>query len=378
MKNKINNITKMGMLLGLISIMALFAPVQSSASGKPPHGGGSGGGLPYAIASTVSQLIADIKYANSAGGAITVNLAAGTTFDLTSADNSTDGGNGLPVIGGTKAVALTILGNGDTIERIAVISRYYTVKNPFRLFDVAPGASLTIDHVTLRGGWLSGSGSAILNQGTLNVINGSTLSGNTAGNGGGIYNYGGTVTVSNSILSGNGASGDGGGICNAGGTVTIINSTLSGNGAFYGGGIYNDGGTLTVSNGTLYGNGARFGGGIYNIGGTITIKDSTVNDNSANHYDYPWYGGYGGGIYNSAGEVVIHHSALTGNAADPGLEDWFAVGGGIFNDSQGTVTVENDSHITENYYDDVNNLSVLYLDLTSTIDILDGNSAISF
>jgi hypothetical protein len=376
MKNKTNNITKMGMLLGLTAITALSTPGQASPSGKPSHGGGSGGGLPYATASTVSQLIADINYANSAGGAITINLAPGTTFGLTSANNSTDGGNGLPVIGGTKAVDLTIIGNGDTIERIAVISRYYTIKNPFRLFDVAPGASLTLDQVILQGGWLSVSGGAILNRGTLNVINGSILSGNSGSSGGGIYNAGGTVTVINSTLDGNGAGGDGGGICNAGGTVTISNGTLSGNGAFYGGGIYNDSGTVTVSNGTLDGNGARFGGGIYNSGGTITIEDSTVNDNSANHYDYPWYGGYGGGIYNSAGTVVIDHSTLTGNTADPGLEDWFVVGSGIFNDSQGTVTVENDSHITENLYDDVNNLGTLHLYDTSTIDNLDGNSAI--
>ena len=123
MKNKINNLTKMGMLLGLTSITALcMAPSLHAASSKSSHHGGSGGGLPfYATVSTVSQLIADINYANNAGGAITINLAPGATFDLKSAANP---GNGLPVIGGTKDVDLTIIGNGDTIERIAVISRY--------------------------------------------------------------------------------------------------------------------------------------------------------------------------------------------------------------------------------------------------------------
>ena len=118
----------MGMLLSLTAITALC--MVPAVSGKPSRGGGSGGGLPfYATASTVSQFIADINYANNVGGASTINLAPGATFDLTSADNTTDGGNGLPVIGGPKAVALTIIGNGDTIKRIAVISRYYTVKN---------------------------------------------------------------------------------------------------------------------------------------------------------------------------------------------------------------------------------------------------------
>jgi hypothetical protein len=125
----------------------------------------------------------------------------------------------------------------------------------------------------------------------------------------------------------------------------LANSIVSGNSAlYYGGGIHNSNGTVTVSNGALSGNAARFGGG----------------------------------IYNSAGTVVIDHSTLTGNTANPGLEDWFVVGGGIFNDSQGTVTGANDSHITGNLYDDVNNLSLLYRDGTSAIGILNGNPAISF
>jgi len=119
MKNKTNKLTKMGMLLALTAITALcLATPVRAASHKPPHGGGSGGGLPYATASTLSQLIADINYANSAGGAITITLAPGDTFNLKSADNTTDGGNGLPVIGGTKAVALTIIGNGATVSPI--------------------------------------------------------------------------------------------------------------------------------------------------------------------------------------------------------------------------------------------------------------------
>src|SRR5512142_1328004 len=105
---------KMLILLCLSAITALCMG-QCSVSANPSRSGGSGGGAFYAAASTVGQLIADINYANQVGGAITINLAAGTTFDLTSANNTTDGGNGLPVIGGTKAVALTIIGNGDTI-----------------------------------------------------------------------------------------------------------------------------------------------------------------------------------------------------------------------------------------------------------------------
>jgi hypothetical protein len=369
MKNKINDLANTGMLLGLTTIAALcMAPPvraqtqQSNASRRPPHGGGSGGGLPYPTASTVSQLIADINYANSVGGDITINLAPGATFDLKSADNTTDGGNGLPVLGGTKAVALTIIGNGATIERIQVISRYGTVKNPFRLFGVASGASLTLDSVALRGGFSD----AILNHGTLNVIHGSILSSN---NGGAIYNNGGTVMVGDSTLSNNQSSG----IYNASGTVTINNCALSGNYAFSGGGIYNVGGTVAVSNSALSGNGARFGGGIYNHAGTVTVSNSALSGNSAWHADYPWTNGDGGGIYNTGGTLTISSSTLSDNSAD-------GSGGGIYNN--GTVTVQNSSSITGNTASDLGadalNLSLLYLDSSSAIGILDGNPAVSF
>ena len=364
----------------------------------------SGGGLPYPTAATVSQLVADIKYANSAGGGITINLAPKTTFNLKTVDNSTNGANGLPIIGGTKALRLTIIGNGDTITRGG--------SKTFRFLDVAQGASLTIDHVTLHGGSVSSaggttdnhSGGAVYNQGTLNVINGSTLSGNSAtyGYGGAIYNVGGTVTISNgSTLSDNVANAGGGGIYNAGGTVTVSRSTLSDNAATYGGGIDNVGGTVTVSNkSTLSLNDASNGGGIANVSGTLTVSDSILSGNDAtygggiaNAYggtvtvssstlsgnyatpDYSGRGGEGGGIYNSAGMVTISSSILSGN---------FSQGAGIYNDLDGTVTVKNSSSITgnmasggdEDYYEDVYNLGVLYLDSTSTIYYVEGNPAV--
>jgi hypothetical protein len=142
---------------------------------------------------------------------------------------------------------------------------------------------------------------------------------------------------------------------------------------FNGGGIYNSGGTVTISNGTLSGNGARFGGGIYNNGGTVTVMDASIlTDNTAWHADYPWAGGTGGGIFNNAGTVTISDSTVSGNTADA----YFGSGGGIYNND--TVTVESFSGISGNSPEDVDNRSALYLDGTSTIGILGGNSPISF
>jgi uncharacterized protein (TIGR03118 family) len=233
---------------------------KPSASLKPrvhSHGGGSGGssGSFYPTASTVSQLIADINHANSVGGTVTMNLQPGTTFNLNQINNTSSSyynANALPIVGGTKAVNLTILGNGDTIKW-AGGSTYSNVE--VRLLDVAQSASLTLDDVKLQNGSAQ-AGGAIYNQGTLKVIDKSTLSGNSASEGGGIYNAGGTVMISDSVLTDNTAPPGpigypdpdfGGGIYNAGGTVVISGSILSGNSAGVGGGIYNTG-TVTVEN----------------------------------------------------------------------------------------------------------------------------------
>jgi len=308
-------------------------------------------------------LVGDINYANTNGGSFTINLQPNTTFDLLTVNGSDQyGGEMLPIIGGAKAVNLTIHGNGDTIQRD-------TNAPQRRLIDVAWGSSLTLDQMTLQNGWAldygpsdssyAFNGGAICNFGTL-VISNCTLSGNTVS----AYfeEYG-------QIFSG----GKGGAIYNSG-TVTISHSTLSGNTAHYyydngpiygfGGGIYNDYGTVTISQSTISSNAAdNVGGGIYNNSGTVTISQSTISSNGA---------GDGGGIYNN-GMVTISQSTISSNGAGDH-------GGGIYNN--GTVTVENSSSITGNhvgyfYYGaDIYNLGTLYLDGTSMIGFLYGSSAI--
>ena len=255
----------------------------------------SGAVGPYPTAATVGELVADINHANDAGGAFTINLNPGTTFALSGVNNTTNGANGLPVIGGTKAVDLTIVGNGDTIERVG--SDY------FRLLAVAPGSALTLSQVTLRGGGVAGvpyspsAGGAIYNQGTL-TLNESTLSGNSAsiGFGGAIYNAGGTVTVSGSTVSDNSAEGGlGGAIYNAGGTVTVSNSTFSAN---------------RVSAGYSWGN-SGYGGGIYNdSAGTLIVQDaSRIEGNYAFWHDQ---GGSGSDVHN-AGVVYQDDTSAIGS-----------------------------------------------------------------
>ena len=249
------------MLMALTAIAALCMVPQVRA----------GGGSFYPTVTNVTQLIADINYANTSGGTFTINLQPNTTFDLITI-NGVDAFNSadlLPIIGGPNAVNLTILGNGDTIQRDATI---YGA----RLIEVAKGSSLTLDQMTLQNGYCyAHNGGAIYNFGTL-VISNCTLSGNISyysgyssdllgGKGGAIYNNAGTVIISDSFLS---------------------NNLVTGNSYTYGGAIYNDGNT-----------------------------HSTISGNSADGYDGDETVGDGGGIYNNGTVTVENSSSITGNGA---------------------------------------------------------------
>src|SRR5262249_26210043 len=174
-------------------------------------------------ASTVAELIADINGANLTAEADTITLAPGKTFTLTAVNNGTTGLPSVAASGGP----LTIVGNGDVIERST------TKKTPaFRLIEVAAGASLTLENLTLQGGYLIGGsyddfygvgaaqGAAVYNAGSL-AMTGGTVQNNTAyggdggwmggfAEGGGIYSRG-ALTVQGGTIRNNLAVGGQGG-----------------------------------------------------------------------------------------------------------------------------------------------------------------------
>jgi uncharacterized repeat protein (TIGR01451 family) len=304
--------------------------------------------LPYPTASTSDQLIADINAANSAGGATTITLAAGTTFNFYLPDNKTNGGNEMPVITGN----INIVGNGDTINGF---------NDPFipsRLFDVAAGGSLTLENLTLSGGvangiGAAGQGGAIYSSGTLNLNNVAVESnvaeafGLSNAYGGGLYVANGTVTLSNSTcsrnkvvsgtyssgttyyLAGKGANSSGGGLYVAAGTVTLSHDTISDNTAQGGYGHYGANG----GHGGTGGDGS--GGGMYVAGGTVTLNYDLLSGNHAlggqggtGSYNGTKYGrggmggtagsGWGGGMDVAAGVVTLNNDTLSGNNANGG------------------------------------------------------------
>jgi hypothetical protein len=340
-------------------------------------------------AASVADLIADINAGNKAGGSNTIALVAGSTFTLTAVNNTTDGATGLPVIAANNN--LTIVGNGDTIAR----STASGTPN-FRLVDVALGASLTLENLTLQGGCAGGAGKygeggAILNQGTL-TLSAVAVTGNDAsgvrypsGLGGGIYSTGSLTVEGGSLITNNGAYGGvglsyrgvppwygpayGGGVYVASGTASLDNVTLSSNtargGSAYGGGLYVAGGTVTLANVTLSSNtaagrnGNAYGGAVYVAGGTVTLTGDTLSSNSAvggAGAQGPVYiapgNGYGGAVYVAGGAVTLTGDTLSSNTAVGGVGGTAPSGtggnggngyGGALYAAGGRVTLRNDT-----------------------------------
>jgi hypothetical protein len=311
----------------LLALAVLPAGAAAAGTGVSVPCLGSGGGA--------AGLIAAINAAN-AGGDATISLAAGCTYQLTAADNTSPGlgANGLPVI--TSQITLngaetTIAGNDTT----------------FRILQVAASGNLTLQGLTVTGGSTATMGGGILNLEGRLTLNNSRVTGNTADGGpmsagGGIASGTlgtgplGTTTLNASQVNGNTTTGSAGGILNRGGTLILNASQVNGNTASVGGGGIASGtggmGTNSASdlvlnssqvNGNTANGGPRAGAGGIANGGIATLNGSQVIGNTAP-------GGFGGGILNHGqmtvkASVVTDNTALTDSAADQGG------GGGIAN-----------------------------------------------
>ena len=182
-----------------------------------------------------------------------------------------------------------------------------------RVFDVEPGAALTVSGLTVRDGFANVPGGT-----RIELV------------GGGIRNAG-ALNVSDSTFNENFSDQAGGGIYNGpGASLIVIRSTFSGNESNEGGGIFNDGGT-EVSDGTarvedsvLEGNTAVFNGGGLNNDGSLRVIDTAVTGNSAD-------GNAGGGVAQfRLGTMTVSRSTIAGNSSEEG--------GGVFIDS-GDATI---------------------------------------
>ena len=310
-----------------------------------------------------AAIVAAINESNTNGQNDTINLAANSSYVVTTVNNSSAlGANGLPIIKGDNGHSLTINGNGSSLNRNTA-----TGTPLFRFLYVDGGTDVRIAGLTFKGGKLDGAlkwdcnGGAILNRGRL-ALKHCTFANNETnttytggGTGGAIHNetgIQGSLEVSDCVFTANiGRSSYesgyalGGAIYNNLGPVTIANTTFDSSyvatngtatsgGQAAGGAIYNVAGVMLVRNSTFTLNVARdVGGAIVNIpsdaiggGGSLTVVNCTFDGNVAVDT--------GGAIYNF-GKASITSSTLAGN----GVFSSSGRGGGL--DSQAAVTIHN-------------------------------------
>jgi probable HAF family extracellular repeat protein len=276
---RMSRIRKSSVAAGLISVSVAFLAAPRSANAAM-----------FSV-NNVAELISAIDAANQNGLPDTISLSPATMFTLMEVNNTLNGSTGLPTI--ADSAQLAIIGNGSVIERSMVVGT-----PSFRLFDVASGASLALDNLTLQGGStgseLWGRGGAIYNAGDLALA---------------------AVTVQNNFAQGrNGSFG--------------IRSNGGPGGWGQGGAIYSEG-ALILENSELRNNQAVGGNGGFS---------SCVGNGCGNFRGGRGGNGEGGGLYAAAGSVTLRNSVVTQNEAEGGLggsgptpgSPGFGIGGGVY------------------------------------------------
>jgi CSLREA domain-containing protein len=181
---------------------------------------------------------------------------------------------------------LTIIGPGTNKMTLSG-------NNQVRVFGVENPVTFNLSGVTIAYGRALSGGAININAGSSVTLNNTVLRNNVSyyngvggGNGGAIVNVG-SLTIIDSVISNNSAHFTGGGI-HTNGPLTVINTTVNSNSAQNGGGgIYSHSGPLTIANSTIQGNvitntAVYVGGGGLYVGSSDepTITNSTIASNS--------------------------------------------------------------------------------------------------
>lgn len=290
------------------------------------------GSPPYTITTNVDSTNAGaLRWAVNCCNGDTITVPAGTYTltlgQITVPQNCTISGD---------TAANTIISAGDTS----------------RVFEVAANKQVTFEDLTIRDGYINGSGAGIMaTAGTgwvavtrcIIADNIAYHSGGSAGGSGGGINAAATTTVTDTTFSGNNGDFDGGAIHNAGTkTLTVTGSTFTANYAgplpwgapgpgSDGGAIYTAYSDTIVTNSTFRGNGAQYvGADLYVRGtsGTIVVKNSTFDGTDG----YSIFGSaLGADGLEGAVTITVTNSILTHATAIAGGNCWSNTGGTITN-----------------------------------------------
>ena len=240
------------------------------------------------------------------------------------------------IIRGDVTLRAPFAGVAETVMTVTsgtVVLEGLTLRNSGLGLNVAAGADVTLDDVTIFGNFSESKfGGGIRSQGTLSVFD-SLITGNTtADSGAGIFQDGGVLTIHNSEISRNNISNPGArydfgaaGISLTGGaTAEISNVLIADNIApslYQGdtGGLKLDAGSAAnIVNTTFYGNTSSNGetgddsvGSIFNDGGSLSLTHVTITAGQGSTV--------GGVLTRGAGSnTVIRNSLLFGNSGNQG------------------------------------------------------------
>jgi CSLREA domain-containing protein len=208
---------------------------------------------------------------------------------------------------GTGSQTITLTGGQLNIQDTLIINATGNLtidgNKRSRIFEINGNVSATLSKLKLVNG-SAASGGAILNSGTINLVD-VTLSRNSALVGGGMVNLG---------------------------AAYLTNTTIDNNRAVNGGGINNTG-YLMISNSTFSSNSASLdGGGIYSNLGYVESQSNTFTLNLADSDNDGL--GNGGGIRINSGAAIIQNTIIANNFDTPNNN-----GGGVRQvDLSGTVT----------------------------------------
>ncbi len=205
----------------------------------------------------------------------------------------------------SKQLTLSGAGTGNT---------FLDGENNHRVLEASSSGGLTLTHLTVRNGFISGDdGAGIFNFQALTLDDVHVVSNTTAttdDGGAGIFNNGSLTLIDSQVLS-NTAQGVGGGIYNnwPGQGMTATGSLIAGNSGVFGGAVYNLG-SVYMEDSTIHGNVAEQSGGGISIfmDGDVALNRVTISDNQATSF--------GAGIHNTVGVVTLTNVTVSGNSAN--------------------------------------------------------------
>jgi len=284
-----------------------------------------------ADAAAACSLRAAILEANALPGPDVVTLPAGN-FELT-------------ITGADEDAALT--GDLDVKDSLSIegFARDATVIDAWgagrpdppddRVLDVRDGATLTLQALTIRGGFVRRGGGIRVAGSTLDATD-LIITDNQAGDAFGVLAENSTVTFTRVAITANRnydglGIGTGGGIIVDGGSATLVECVVANHWAAAGAGIAIREGTLVLRDSTVRDNAGELGGGVAigTDGPTVPpialIERSTIS----NHRNSRW----GAGIWLTTGSLVMRNSTIAGNEATRG--------GGLYVGSSAEATLAN-------------------------------------